>query len=92
MTTRRVRTREEDAGHKASYVSVDRPGRDALLIRCLDVDECLRVVEGELKYAPTGTLVTIMGGDTSGVRPLAAWEVHTSGARRFRVNPRRDAW
>lgn len=87
MTTRLVRTREEGAGYKASHVLVDRPGRDALLVRCRDIDECLRVVEGELKYAPVGSVVSIMRERGKRLWPVASWKVHPSGARRFRVNP-----
>lgn len=70
------------------YVLIQEPRREGAYVRCRDVDQCLLVVDDELKTNLPGTRVTMFRKKPRQTAELLAmWRIERGGARRYRVNP-----
>lgn len=73
------------------YVLVQEPRRKAVYIACRNVDQCLRVVEEELKTNLSGTRITMIRKDPrQRAELMAMWRIESGGPRRYRVNRLED--
>ena len=69
------------------YVLIQEPRRRGVYVECRDVDQCLRVVEEELRTNMSGTRITMLRKDPrQRAELLAMWRVEGEGPRRYRVN------
>lgn len=71
------------------YVLVQEPRREGVYVQCRDIDQCLRVVDGELGMTLPVTRVTMFRkAPRQRVELLAMWKVEREGVRRYSVNKR----
>jgi hypothetical protein len=69
------------------YVLIQEPRREGVYVQCRDIDQCLLVVDDELKTNMAGTRVTMFRKDPRQTAELLAmWRVERGGPRRYRVN------
>jgi hypothetical protein len=74
------------------YVLIQEPRRDGVYVQCKDIDQCLHVVDDELKMNLPGTRVTMFRKDPRQTAELLAmWYVEREGPRRYRVNAEEKA-
>lgn len=69
------------------YVLVQEPRQEAFYVRCRNIDQCLDVVDDELKQSMLGTRITLFDKDPrQQAELLAMWRIERGGARRYRLN------
>jgi hypothetical protein len=69
------------------YVLIQEPRREGVYVQCKDVDQCLHVVDDELKMNLPGTRVTMFRkAPRQTAELLAMWYVEREGPRRYTVN------
>jgi hypothetical protein len=76
------------------YVLIQEPRREGVYVQCKDIDQCLVVVDDELKTNLPGTRVTMFRkAPRQNAELLAMWRLDPGGPRRYRVNAEeREAW
>lgn len=68
------------------YVLIQEPRREGVYVRCRDADQCLRVVERELKENMVGTRITMFRKKLNRQPELlAVWHIEKNGAKRYAV-------
>ena len=71
----------------AHYVLIQEPRREGIYVQCKDIDQCLHVVDDELKMNLTGTRITMFRKEPrQHAELLAMWYIEREGPRRYRVN------
>jgi hypothetical protein len=70
------------------YVLIQEPRREGVYVQCKDIDQCLHVVDDELKMNLTGTRITMFRKEPRQTAELLAmWYIEREGPRRYAPNP-----